>query len=183
MDAALEVKIRELADRQEIWCVMQRYGRGLDRLDVELVRSCYFDDCIEDHGHYIGSPDGFIDWANAVALRYESTLHGLMNHHCELSGDDAYCETYFFFNGIKRESPHLMSTGRYIDHFQRRNGEWRIANRVTIVEGTFDIPESLETRMMPPAYGPDELRPATRDRNDVSYQRPLRPRRPRGAAQ
>jgi hypothetical protein len=43
MDAALEQKLREMIDRQEIWQVMMRYGRGLDRFDRELVRSCYWD--------------------------------------------------------------------------------------------------------------------------------------------
>ena len=50
MDAALEKKLREMVDRQEIWQVLLRYGRGLDRFDVEMARSCYFDDAIEDHG-------------------------------------------------------------------------------------------------------------------------------------
>ena len=54
-----------------------------------------------------------------------------------------------------------------------------VTNRVTIVEGTYDIDESAASKLMPPAYGPDEVFPATRDKNDVSYQRPLKPRRPR----
>ena len=49
MDAAMEKKLRELIDRQEIWQVLQNYGRGLDRFDRELLRSCYFDDAIDDH--------------------------------------------------------------------------------------------------------------------------------------
>jgi len=179
MDKKLEARLREVVDRHEIWQVMLRYGRGLDRLDVELVRSCYFDDCIEDHGHYVGDPDGFIEWANAISRRYESTQHAVLNHYCELDGDDAYCETYYHFTAVSQAPPHFMSTGRYIDHFQRRNGEWRIANRVTIVEGTFDIDESQQSRLMPPAYGPGEVCPAARDSSDVSDQRPLRPRRPR----
>lgn len=179
MNTQLESKLREIVDRHEIWQVMLRYCRGLDRLDVALVRSCYFDDCIEDHGHYVGGPDGFIEWANSISLRYESTQHAVLNHYCELDGDDAYCETYFHFTAVRTEAPHFMSTGRYVDHFQRRNGEWRIANRVTIVDGTYDIDESHESKSMPPAYGPGEVCPATRDKNDVSYQRPLRPRQPR----
>ncbi len=179
MDPQLENKLREMIDRQEIYQVLLRYGRGLDRLDVELARSCYWDDATEDHGHFIGDPDSFIDWANGTSLHFQSTLHGLMNHFCDLDGDNAYCETYYFFSSVAAEPPHLLSTGRYIDHFQKRNGEWRIANRVTIVEGTYDVPDSAASKLMPPAYGPDEVYPATRDRNDVSYHRPPKPRQPR----
>ncbi len=67
-----------------------------------------------------------------------------------------------------------MSTGRYVDHFQKRNGEWRIANRVTVVDRSFAIDDHA-AMAMPSPYGPGE-HPAAHDRSDVSYQRPLRPR-------
>jgi len=179
MDAALEKKLREMVDRHEIWQVMMRYGRGLDRLDVELARSCYFDDAIEDHGHFVGTPDDFIQWANQASLSFESIQHGLMNHICELDGDNAHCETYFLFTGVAAKPPHLLAMGRYIDHFQRRNSEWRIANRVMILERNIELFDNRALAHLPSAYRDGEVQPATRDRNDVSYQRPLRPRKPR----
>lgn len=182
MDAELERKLREQLDRDEIWRVMQKYGRGLDRLDVPLVRSCYWDDAIEDHGNFVGTPDTFIEWANMTTRAFLSSQHGLLNHFCELDGDDAYCETYYLFTGISADPPHFMSTGRYIDHFQKRNGEWRIANRVCIIEGKFDLPDSAVGTGLPPAYTPEEPCQAARDRNDVSYHRPPVPRRPRQLA-
>jgi hypothetical protein len=177
----MEAKLREMIDRHEIWQVMQRYARGLDRFDIALVRSCYFDDCIEDHSQYVGRPDDFIDWANGIAAAYQSTQHAIMNHYCELDGDDAYAETYYHFTAVAADQQHFMSVGRYVDHFQRRNGEWRIANRVTIVEGTFDVAHWRYAHLQPPPYGPGEIFPASRDKTDVSYQRPLRPRPPRTA--
>ncbi len=175
----MEKKLQDLIDRHEIWQVLQRYGRGLDRFDRELVRSCYFDDAIEDHGAFVGKPDDFIDWANRSTQNFVVQHHGLMNHSCELDGNDAYAETYYLFTGVAAKPPHLLSMGRYIDHFQRRSGEWRIANRVTVIEKNFDLADSS---LWPVTAGPDDPRgaqPATRDRNDVSYQRPLRPRQPR----
>lgn len=179
MDIELENRVKEMLDRQEIWQVMQRYARGLDRFDVELTRSCYFDDCIEDHGNFVGNPDKFITWANRTAENFEWTHHSITTHNCDLDGDDAYCETYYIYTGVSSGATHFLSTGRYIDHFQRRDGEWRIANRVVIVEGGYDIQDSATNAIRPPAYAPDEFFPASRDRNDVSYQRPLRPRKPK----
>jgi hypothetical protein len=177
----MDEKLREIIDRHEIWQVLQRYARGLDRLDRELVRSCYFDDAIEDHGMFVGPPDGFIDWADQTTLGFLNTHHGIMNHHCELDGDDAYAETYYLFVGVAEKAPHLMSMGRYVDHLQRRNGEWRIANRVAVIEKNFDLHDNTAwpgaRADSPPEPGEA---PATRDRGDVSYQRPLRPRRPPG---
>ena len=175
----LERKLRELIDRQEIWDVLLRYGRGIDRLDRELVRSCYHDDAIDDHHVFVGTPDGFIDWAFADA-RATTTVyhHGVNNHSCELAGDDAHAETYYTYVGVNKRPPHLFSIGRYIDHFQRRAGLWKIANRVCVIEKTFDLTETI----FRPEAG--DLRyglplPAARDRTDLSYHRPVVPRRPR----
>jgi hypothetical protein len=181
MDAALERKLREMVDRQEIWQVLQRWARGMDRLDRELVRSCYFEDATEDHGIYVGNVDGFIEyWADQVARGFKICHHGLMNHHCELYADQAYCETYFSFTGMAAQPPHLLSTGRYIDNFQRRHGEWRIATRIIVIEGRFDLFDTQRygTDALS-AYGEGNPPISSADRNDVSYQRPLRPRRAR----
>ncbi len=179
MDELLEKKLRELIDRQEIWEVLLRYGRGIDRLDRELLRSCYHDDAIDDHHVFVAKPDDFIDWV-FEDCKANTTVHhhGVNNHHCELDGDNAYAETYYTYIGANRKQPHMLSIGRYIDHFQRRNGVWKIANRVCVIEKTYDLMET-ENRFAEagdPHYG--ELRPATRDRTDLSYQHPVVPRRP-----
>lgn len=172
-----ESRLQDLLDRHDIHQVLLRYARGLDRMDAALARSCYFDECIEDHGRFVGMPDDFIAYWSAIAATYVSAQHSITNHVCDLQGDDAYCETYYIFTAVAPQPPHFFSTGRYIDHFQRRDGEWRIANRVTIVEGTFDLPESAVTAALPPAYTAEDPCQAARDRSDVSYHRPPVPRR------
>ncbi len=178
MDPTMEKKLRETIDRQDILQVLQRYGRGLDRLDVEMARSVYFEDAIDDHGNFIGYRDDFIEWANESSLLFVAHHHGIMNHYCELDGDDAYTETYYLFTGVRSAPPHLLTMGRYIDHFQRRKGEWRIANRVKIHEGAFDLHDSTARLPSNPPYGPEHDQLATRDRRDASYRRPPVPRRP-----
>lgn len=179
MEAQLERKLRELIDRDEIWQVIQRYGRGLDRMDVELARSCYFPDATDDHGRFVGTRDAFIEWANQCSAAFVSCQHAVLNHYCELDGDDAYTETYYIFTGVAAEPPHLMSTGRYVDHFQRRDGEWRIANRVAVIEKCFELLDDTRWPTIPAALASGDVQPHRRDRSDVSYHRPLRPRSPR----
>lgn len=184
IDAELERKLRELVDRNEIHRVMMRYARGLDRLDFELARSCYWDDAIEDHGAFVGTPDDFIPWADQTTLMFEAVQHGVLNHICDLQGDEAFAETYYQFTGVTAgDGPNFVSTGRYVDHFEKRLGhrgpEWRIANRVTIIESQMDVPKAASMKLMPPAYSEDEPCQARRDRTDVSYHRPPVPRRPK----
>lgn len=180
MTPEMDDKLRAIIDRDAIWQVLLRYARGLDRLDRELVRSCYWDDAIDDHHLFVGGPDAFIDWAFEDCRRLSNNQHhGLSNHYCELDGDDAYAETYFTFIGDNITSPHLLSMGRYIDHFQRREGEWKFANRVTVIEKGFDLDACGADAMIQAGdtrFGP--LRPASRDRFDLSYLRPVQPRRP-----
>lgn len=177
-------KIAELIDRQEIWTLLLRYARGLDRLDRDMIRSCYWDDAIDDHHAFVGSPDPFIDWAFQGNIETSIVQHhGLNNHYCEIDGDNAYAETYYTFIGANKEPPHLLSMGRYIDHFQRRDGVWKMANRVTVIEKNFDLHASAHDELVragDTSMGP--LLPATRDRTDISYLRPVVPRRPLGEA-
>ncbi len=174
----MEAKLQELIDRHEIHQVMLRYARGLDRLDNAMARSCYWDDAIEDHGNFVGGPDDFIAWADQTTLAHTTTQHAILNHFCDLQGDEAFCETYYQFTGTRAQPPHFISTGRYVDHFQKRDGEWRIANRVCIIESKLDVPEAAMPANMPPAYTADAPCQASREGNDVSYHRPPVPRRP-----
>ena len=173
MDPALEAKLKDMLDRHEIWRVMQRYGRGIDRGDYELLRSCYWDDAIEDHGGFVGTPDDFLEYAIGASRHCRTTMHAVMNHNSELDGDDAHVETYYIYVGWAPQAPHMMSTGRYVDHFQKRNGEWRIANRVTVIDGTIALDDHASMALINHGEG---YRPARMDKEDPGYDRPVRPR-------
>lgn len=181
MDAALETRLRDLIDRQDIFAVLLNYARGLDRMDRDLIRACYWDDATEDHHSFVGTPDTFIDWAFEYNRAVSSVQHhGLGNHVCEIDGDDAHAETHYTFIGANLEPPHLLSIGRYIDHFQRRDGIWKIADRVTVIEKLFGLTEHPHDAFTLPgdtSHGP--LVHASRDRSDLSYARPVVPRRPK----
>jgi len=179
MDADLETRLRQMLDKQDIWSVLLRYGRGLDRLDYDIVRSCYHDDAIDDHHAFVGTPEAFIDWAFQDSMRSTTvTHHGVNNHSCELDGDNAYCETYYTFIGAYLGPTHLLSIGRYVDHFQCRNGEWKIANRVCVIEKLFELHEMPVGTPQADGNGIGAVLPATRDLTDLSYHRPVVPRRP-----
>lgn len=174
--------LEELSDRHEIWQVLLRYSRGIDRLDREMVRSCYHDDAIDDHGIFVGTADAFVDWAIGFhAANNRLHHHGISNHICEIDGDSAHSETYYSYIGANLEGPHTLSIGRYVDRLEKRGGEWRIADRVCVTELVCDLAESP----LPDDYARVLMSsgPSTRDKNDVSYMRPLRARRPADSGQ
>ena len=177
MDPELERGLRELLDREAIWQLLLRYGRGIDRLDREMIRSVYWDDAVDDHHSFVGTADDFINWA----MSYHSATnpvhhHGVNNHYVELDGDHAHGETYYTFIGSCHTPPHMLSIGRYIDHFERRGGEWRIANRVCVIEKVFELADGDDAVIAAAAMRYGTPRPAGRDRTDLSYLRPVQPR-------
>lgn len=191
----LERTVRELQDRQAILDCLMNYSRGVDRLDRDLLLSCYHPGAIDDHGMFVGDREEFADWVVGMhGATHLSHQHCLLNHTCELDGDVAHTETYYMFVGMNREgTPLSMSGGRYLDRFERRDGRWAIAARVCVRDwAPLDAqpdPEDPSTltairHALPPAVlefmrtGPLP----TRDRRDPSYARPLRidPDRVRG---
>lgn len=177
MDEATERRLLNQLDRDEIWATVQRCARGVDRWDEELVRSCYFEDAVDDHGEgFVGTVDGVIEYARETGRGFVSTQHFVCNHYCELDGDNAYAETYFLSLAVVREGANIASAGRYIDHFQRRGGEWRIASRTVIYENNYEIADSTLYPMTTAPLMTGDVHRAARDRSDVSYERPPRTR-------
>ena len=170
MDNELETMIRELYDRQAIRDVVNRYSRGVDRQDKALLLSCYHEDAIDDHGMFVGPADEFFDWTYPSHLHmFRTHQHTVCNHVCELDGDTAHCETYYFFAGMTKEGNQLaMAGGRYIDRMERRNGEWRIAARKCVVEWGSENMTSEDMTEVHAAVGR-----VANDTSDLSYERPL----------
>ena len=128
-----------LADR-DIRQVLARYCRGIDRLDLGLARSCYHDDAVDEHGSFTGGPDEYVAWVGKLLRRYAMTMHFLSGSSIERSDDVALVETYGM--SFHRSGPdeagdaklNLMTGFRFVDRFERRADEWRIAHRVAVTE-------------------------------------------------
>jgi hypothetical protein len=181
----LQKIVDELRDRQAIQDLLATYSRGIDRLDKELLLSVYHPDAIDDHGVFIGTPEEFADWAIGVhTALHLSHQHCVLNHTCDLDGDVAHTETYYIFLAMNRAgAPTANSSGRYIDRMEKRNGRWAIAARVCLRDWAplKEIPDSLDQSKMTVVQNQDNALRAilrsgpqpSRDRHDVSYQRPL----------
>lgn len=128
----------ELLDRQQIADVILRYARGIDRLDFDLVRSCYHPDAYDDHGGLKGNVEEFLAGAADFLPKWTATQHFMGNMLIELEGDRARAETYAV---AYHRREHADGSGkddvmgiRYVDRFEKRLGEWRIAYRVVAME-------------------------------------------------
>jgi ketosteroid isomerase-like protein len=164
--------VQEMKDRTAIQDCLHRYTRGVDRHDRELMLSAYWPDAWDEHGVAEGVAADFVDWAIGWHGEFQSKHHhGILNHTVELDGDTAHGETYYIFWGENRAGPPQLSFGRYIDRFEKRDGQWRIAHRVCVNEMTAtltaaEIPDEWKAMIF-------KTGPNRRDKSDVSYVRPL----------
>jgi 3-phenylpropionate/cinnamic acid dioxygenase small subunit len=171
-DAHTQARVAALLDRQDILDALTRFARGMDRFDRDAFLSAFHPDAEVAAGPYVGPPDALYDWARDLHDHGQSaTQHVLLNHSCDLAGDVAHTETYYLFIGRNRDESNWMAGGRYIDRFERRNGEWRIAVRSTVVEYS-----GLLTSLPVPFTDIPDIAlngAVSRDTGDISYRRPL----------
>jgi len=139
---AIEARLRRVEDRQAIHDVIVRYCRGVDRSDAALVLSAFHDDAIDNHfGPVLPFREaiGTLKAARSGSPPSKTTsMHNLCNVLIEVDGDIARCESYVtVIVRIPQEqgrSIDWMHAGRYVDRFERRNGEWRIAHRTVVYD-------------------------------------------------
>jgi hypothetical protein len=171
MDREMETALRALLDKEAIRECLLRYLRGIDRTDVDLIKSAFHEDAVDHHTRDVrGSIEGMLDWWLPQQEGREATQHFGTNQTIDLDGDVAHVETYFFvFIKQTGENEGALIGGRYADRFERRGGVWKIALRVVIPEWQV-VADARNTHWVSQAGGA----PGARNRSDPSYQRPLR---------
>ena len=165
-------RLGELLDRQDILAALTRFARGMDRFDRDAFLSAFHADAEIAAGPFVGPPAPLYDWARDLHDHGQSaTQHLLLNHSCDLDGDMAHTETSYIFVGRNRDETNWVAGGRYVDRFERRDGQWRIATRSTTIEWSGLLP----TLPIPfgDIVGIDLNGAAARGTADVSYRRPL----------
>ncbi len=142
-----EALLARLLAKEAIREVLARYVRGVDRADEALLRSCYFDDAIEEHGSsWNGPAQGYVTAAMPKVRAMGTMQHLLAPSHFEFAGD-ALCHvetmiwTFARFAKDGRDWD-TFTGGRLHDRFECRAGEWRIAHRRTIFDWNRDVPSA-----------------------------------------
>lgn len=116
--------------------VILTYSRAVDRCDFDALADCYWPEGTDDHGSFKGSAADFVEWNKGALARFDMTNHFLGNMLIDVDLDDdrARAETYAVAHHRYTDSDGQltdMTAGlRYVDVFERRDGEWRILERV-----------------------------------------------------
>jgi hypothetical protein len=189
-DDEIRAQLAAIADRQQISDLILDYCRGVDRLDDPLLRSTYWPDATDNHGGGDAKAMDFCDRVIPLLREHAlSTMHLVANCRLVLDGDKASGEVYVVayhvlksarsldtFIGpeaaqtIRNGLPHAALDGpfeynagaRYLDRYERREGEWRFAYRGLAFEWTQARPACVSLSLLNRTRG-------RRDPSDPSY--------------
>jgi hypothetical protein len=125
-------------DKLDIQEVVMRLARGIDRCDESLIAGAFWPDASDDHGIFKGTAKDFVPWVLATLRGMEGTQHAICNQLVELAGERAFSESYFiaYHRLVGSQERDMFAAGRYLDRFEKRGGEWRIAHRQTVYDWT-----------------------------------------------
>ncbi len=146
--AELEREVAVLRAKQQIHEALMRYCRGVDRADADLIASAFHPDALSDHGLLVFEGNTIGAALASIERAVRTSMHMVGNELIELDGDTAYVEAYFVsYSEVDRDGePYLISRGaRYVDRWERRDGEWRIAYRV--VPGEWNRVDAIVERI------------------------------------
>ena|ERR1700733_89457 len=148
----LSASLRRLLDKAAIEEQLYRWSRGVARRNWDLVKAIFHDDAHDDHGTLNGSVDAYIEWQKRHHSGVDQSMHFLGNILVEFIDETlALVETNVIaFHHYSTEAARAdivgadaagrmgemtsLIAGRYLDKFQKRADEWRIAYRQAVFE-------------------------------------------------
>lgn len=142
------------------------YSRACDRLDRQLLEKLYWPDGGDDHGIFKGTAPEYIDWVMELLAGWTSSHHDNGNFLIEIDGHLATGEVHwtgyyrYEIDGVPHDQ---LSAGRYLDRYEKRLGEWRIAYRTCLSEWSRVIPVEADWREGAANVG-------RRDKQDALYE-------------
>jgi hypothetical protein len=159
-------------EREAIGQVLAEFCVGVDRLDYELIESCFHADAEVDFGGFVSGPvAGYFDFVRGPdgLGSFERTMHNLGTTTVEIDGDVAHSQAYCVaYHSGGEDHPwckgFVVVHARYLDRLEKRDGRWAIARRVCAFE--WGQNQTTGEAMELPA---ENL--GRRDRTDLAYTR------------
>ena len=145
------MSVDELIAHHEIRNVLFLSCRGLDRRDRKLLERVYHPDARHSHGD-LWEGLGY-EYAQRVAASEQPSAgitgqHHITNVVIQIDAATAAAESYYISMHAESEAQsgarHFITVGgRFLDRFEKRAEEWKIAHRHVLLDWSLRIPSPL----------------------------------------
>jgi hypothetical protein len=161
----------EWADRESIRDCLYRYARAVDRVDMELMKTVYWPGAMDYHTGFSGTAEEFMAWASTQlgTMGINTHLFGNILIDMDEARTTARVESYHIFviAGAEGGGGDTIGSGRYLDRFEKRDDDWRIAERTVLVDWWKDLPGTVDWKTGP--FGMGHVPRGLPGREDPSY--------------
>lgn len=145
MDDAPDL-LHRVAARLDIAELLARYCRGIDRCDADELDRVFADDASLDYGSGAQGKAAACAGLLAAVGAMRLTQHAIGNVIIEFDGSRARTETYcvaLHILGEPGSETEMTVGGRYLDTLDRRTGEWRIVERLYVMDWNRQRPATM----------------------------------------
>jgi hypothetical protein len=137
-----------LEDREAIREIITAYAHAIDRRRWDIMQNLFHDDAQFAFGTITGDWRDFVEQARAVIDPCLATQHQLGQVMFNFEGENI-CHTETYMTAMHTIPPghpnedvfppkgviySAVIAGRYVDRFEKRKNEWRIANRTGLYD-------------------------------------------------
>jgi len=113
--------------------LLHAYGRAVDWQDETGLTELFWPDAQVDLGFFKGTGPEAVAFLMANAAASERRFHATSNAVLDIAGDQAQADSCCITHAVGADEQGLhgwqIFFGRYLDRLERRNGEWRFAER------------------------------------------------------
>ncbi|MBY0421374.1 MAG: nuclear transport factor 2 family protein [Parvularculaceae bacterium] len=121
-------------------CIV-RLARGEDRRDADLIKTAFWPNATVDFGVFAGTFAEYLAWVVPGSPALPTTQHVLGQSFFDLHVDHALVETQvvsYHRVDMGKEHRDTCIGGRYLDRFELRHDDWRIASRTMLYDWSQD---------------------------------------------
>ncbi len=139
--------LARLEARAALHDLLMAYSRGVDRADSVTLAAVFHDDATMNAGMFDGPVSEFVPMIAEVVKGFKRSSHAIANTWFEIDGDDAVGEAYviaYVLATTDEGDREMMTGGRYLDRFRKRDGVWKIAARTFVADWTTNHPATSQ---------------------------------------
>ena len=121
--------------------LLHRYAHCVDRRDYDGIAACYWPDAIDEHATFCGDAVAYVAWLREVLPPISVSSHQFTNILVDtvsehLVTSETYCLNVNVFAATDASPAprHTTALLRYLDRFECRGDEWRIAGRRVVTD-------------------------------------------------